>query len=139
MLILFQFPTTEDKRICTGQQFERKWNFPNCLGAVNGKHMNITPPQGNGSYFWNYKSFNSLVLMAIANANYEFIYCDIGTNGRVSDGGVIENTTFYNKLLNGNLRPDAHQGNWQPQRNRDFQEKSWISSRQLVSRLAGSH
>jgi hypothetical protein len=41
--------------------------------------------------------------MAIANANYEFIYCDIGRNGRVSDGGVIENTTFYNKLLNGNL------------------------------------
>lgn len=103
MLILFQFPTTEDEWICTGQEFERKWNFPNCLGAVDGKHVKITPPQGSGSYFWNYKSFNSLVLMAIANANYEFIYCDIGTNGRVSDGGVIENTTFYNKLLNGNL------------------------------------
>ena len=73
MLILFQFPTTEDEWICTGQQFERKWNFPNCLGAVDGKHVKITPPQGSGSYFWNYKSFNSLVLMAIANANYEFI------------------------------------------------------------------
>jgi hypothetical protein len=38
---------------------------------------------------------NSLVLFATANAKYEFIYCDIGTNGRISDGGVIENTKLY--------------------------------------------
>lgn len=36
--------------------------------------------------------------MAIANANYEFIYCDIGTNGRISDGGVTENTRFMQNL-----------------------------------------
>lgn len=30
--------------------------------------------------------------MGIANANYEFIYCNVGINARVSDGGVIENT-----------------------------------------------
>lgn len=42
--------------------------------------------------------------MAIANANYEFIYCDVGTNGRVSDdGGVINNLIFYNKLTHNKL------------------------------------
>lgn len=41
--------------------------------------------------------------MAIANANYELIYCHMGTNGRVSDGGVIENTLFYEKLINNQL------------------------------------
>ena len=55
--------------------------------------MKITPPTGSGSFYWNYKDFSSLVLMSVANANYEFLYCDIGTNGRVSDGGVIENFT----------------------------------------------
>lgn len=39
------------------------------------------------------------MLMAIANANYEFLLCDVGTNGRISDGGVIRNTVFYEKLL----------------------------------------
>jgi len=39
------------------------------------------------------------VLKSIANANYEFLYCDIGTNGRVSDGGGIENAKLYEKLL----------------------------------------
>jgi len=41
--------------------------------------------------------------MSIANANYESLYCDIGMNGRVSDGGVIENTKFYEKLLHEEL------------------------------------
>lgn len=41
--------------------------------------------------------------MAIANANCEFIYCDVGTNGRISDGGVIANTKFYDKLTQGSL------------------------------------
>ena len=35
-----------------------------------------------------------MVLMGIANANYELIYVHFGTNGRVSDGGVIEHTDF---------------------------------------------
>lgn len=41
--------------------------------------------------------------MAICNANYEFLLCDFGTNGRISDGGVINNTLFYYNLKNGTL------------------------------------
>lgn len=36
--------------------------------------------------------------MAIANANYEFLMVDIGANGRVSDGGVFSNTSFYEEF-----------------------------------------
>ncbi|KAJ8963716.1 hypothetical protein NQ314_005437 [Rhamnusium bicolor] len=42
--------------------------------------------------------------MAIANADYEFIMCDFGTNGRISDGGVIDNTLFYKKLKANKLK-----------------------------------
>ena len=90
-----------------GREFESRWNFPNCLGAVDGKHVRITPPPDCGSYFWNYKGYNSLVLLAAVNANYEFTMADIGTNGRVSDGGVIGNTEFGRRLSNGTLNlPD---------------------------------
>jgi hypothetical protein len=31
----------------------------------------------------------------VVNANYEILHADVGTNGRISDGGVIRNTKFY--------------------------------------------
>ena len=43
------------------------------------------------------------MLLAVVNANYEFIMADIGTNGRVSDGGVLDNTVFGRKLKEENL------------------------------------
>ena len=45
-----------------------------------------------------------MVLTAVANANYEFVYASFRTNGRVSDNGVIDQTDFYDKLINGVLQ-----------------------------------
>jgi hypothetical protein len=101
---LFQMPEAEDEWRSTARQFEEKWQFPHCLGAADGKHVRITTPPGSGSLFWNYKHFHSVVLMACANANYEFIWCEVGTNGRISDGGAIKNTEFFLKLNNGLLK-----------------------------------
>lgn len=111
----FQFPTSEDEWKKIAEKFQERWQFPNTVGAVDGKHVRIQPPPGSGSYYFNYKHFHSVVLLGIANANYEFILCDIGTNGRISDGGVIEQTNFGTALRNGTLNlpadrsPDASQ------------------------------
>lgn len=110
-----QFPTSEDEWLNIAQDFDTRWQFPNCLGAIDGKHIAISPPHGAGSYYYNYKGFNSMVLMAIANANYEFVYVNFGTNGRVSDGGVIDKTDFYQKLKRGELNlPGTNQTNGLP-------------------------
>lgn len=53
----------------------------------------IAPPN-SGSVFFNYKGMHSIVLMGIANANYELIYIDVGRNGRISDGGVYNSCSF---------------------------------------------
>jgi len=42
--------------------------------------------------------------MAVVNSNYEFIYVDVGKNGRLSDGGVIECTEFYKSLKEEKLQ-----------------------------------
>lgn len=84
---MFQIPKSREEWKIIAQEFEQRWNFPHCLGALDGKHVKIIPPDGSGSYFYNYKGFHSMVLMAIVNANYEFIIAEFGTNGRISDGG----------------------------------------------------
>lgn len=113
--IFFPFskvPTTPDEWRTIANGFE-KWNFPHCIGAVDGKHVLIRAPSNQGSYFFNYKGSHSIVLMAVVNANYEFIYVDVGANGRVSDGGVWANTTLSRHLEEGTAglpEPDQVQG-----------------------------
>lgn len=96
----FQTPRTPEDWKKIAAEFEGKWQFPNCLGAIDGKHIAIRPPPDSGSLYFNYKGFHSIVLMGVCNANSEFIYVDVGTNGRVSDGGVWEKCTLANHIEN---------------------------------------
>lgn len=105
---MLQFPKSSEKWRNIAQHFEERWNFPHCLGAIDGKHIDIVPPADSGSYYYNYKKRHSMVLMAIVDANYEFLLVDFGTNGRISDGGVLQNTKFFEMLQNNKMElPDA--------------------------------
>ena len=74
------------------REFQEKWQFPNVVGAIDGKHIVIVPPHNSGSNYYNYKHTNSIVLLAIAGPNYECLFADVGTNGKMNDSGI------WNKL-----------------------------------------
>ena len=65
--------------------FYKRWQMPNTIGALDGKHVSCRCPPGSGSLYFNYKRYYSVVLMALVDANYKFIWADIGGRGASSD------------------------------------------------------
>lgn len=79
--------------------FRTKWNYPNCVGAIDGKHIVFEKPPNSGSLFHNYKKEFSIVLLALVDADYRFICVDVGAFGRNSDGGIFRSSQLGKRLL----------------------------------------
>lgn len=93
----------EELWLKTATDFNARFNFPNCLGAIDGKHIRIKKPNRSGSKFYNYKGYFSIVLLAVTDANGKFIVIDAGSCGGNSDGGVFSRSEFGKRLLAGKL------------------------------------
>lgn len=81
-------PVTADKWQEVAAKFERRWNFPHVLGAIDGKHVAIRCPKSTGSIYYNYKGFYSIVMLALVDGDYRFIWVDAGSNGACSDAQI---------------------------------------------------
>ena len=53
-------------------------------------------PDDSGSHYRNYKETDSIVLMVMVGPEYEFLYVDVGANGRNSDGGIWDQCKLKN-------------------------------------------
>lgn len=84
------------KKIATS--FNRKWKFPNCAGAIDGKHVTLQAPVKSGIEFYNCKGFYRVVLFSVIDSDYNFIYADVGCQCRISDGGLYRGTKFKKAL-----------------------------------------
>ncbi|XP_029944258.1 putative nuclease HARBI1 [Salarias fasciatus] len=85
------------------EEFEERWNFPLCCGALDGKHVKLRAPPNSGSLFFNHKGDHSIVLLAVVDARYQFRIIDVGGYGQSSDGGILANSTFGQALREGTL------------------------------------
>ena len=97
-------PKSEHDWLKVAQEFEDRWNFPNALGAIDGKHVVMQAPARSGSSFFNYKKTHSIVLMAICNARYQFTVVDIGDSERQNDGSVCANSNLGYAIENKQLK-----------------------------------
>lgn len=85
------------------KEFCDKWNFPNLIGALDGKHVQIEAPPHSGSQFFCYKKFFSVVLLSLVDSNCKFIAVDVGGFGKNSDGSIFNNSNLGLALRNNEL------------------------------------
>lgn len=116
-IFLFQRPTSEAEWKAISQEFQSRWNFPHCIGSIDGKHVQIVAPLHSGSLYFNYKGTFSIVFLGVADANYNLVYADVGCQGRISDGGVFKCSSLYKDLENNTAhvpRSEALPGRTEP-------------------------
>ena len=65
-------PTVEDWRSAAAD-FAGLWQLPNCIGAIDGKHVAVEKPSSTGTLYYNYKGLCSVVLLAVADARYRWV------------------------------------------------------------------
>ena len=102
MTILLQVPSNAEQWKMMAAEFHTCWNLPNCIGAIDGKHIQIKAPN-QGSEYYNYLGYQSIILLALVDANYCITYFDIGTNGRAGDASVFRESTLYRGLEKNEL------------------------------------
>ncbi len=82
--------TTPQDWMVVAKQMSRRRQYHHCLGAIDGKHVAIWKLMKAGSYYFNYQNFHSIVLMALLDGDYKFIWVDVGSNGPSSDAQIFE-------------------------------------------------
>jgi hypothetical protein len=60
--------------------------------------------QASGSMNLNYKGYFSIVLMAVADADYKFTYVDIRAYGKDCDSSVFQETHFFKLMIKNQLQ-----------------------------------
>lgn len=96
-------PSTPDQWLAVAEGFHQSWNLPHTCGAIDGKHVALRCPPRGGSYYYNYKGYHSIVLLAIVDANYKFLWVDIGANGASSDAQIFNDTELKEVIEAGRL------------------------------------
>lgn len=100
LFLIFKIPNKRIEWLTVFHDFSRKWNFSMCVGSIDGKHNSFG---SRTKWKYVYKWFFSIVVLAVADANYNFIYFYVGCQGRISDNGVFKYTMLLGKINNGTL------------------------------------
>ncbi|XP_046854710.1 protein ALP1-like [Xenia sp. Carnegie-2017] len=87
---------------------EHFWQFPCCWAALDGCHISIKCPPGGqeaNKEYHNFKNFYSIVLMALVDSHYRFIWGSCGYPGNSHDSIIFQSTQLWASIQEGNYLP----------------------------------
>ena len=101
-------PSTSEEGRVIAEEFAHRWNVPHSCSAVDGKHVAIKKRPHYGSLNYNYDGFFSVVLMSLVDANYHFLWVDVGGDGAMSDRQIFNKSELKECLDDGSINfPDS--------------------------------
>ena len=83
---------------------EELWQFPCCWAAINGCHIPMKCPPGgleSCKEYHNFKYFYSIVLMALVDSHYRFVWVSCGFPGNSHDALVFKSTDLWRRIQGG--------------------------------------
>ena len=101
--MFIELPNSPEKWLEISRKFEQCCNNSHALGATDGKHVRMVKPNNGGLYFYNYKHIHSVILLAIADPEYDCLYADVGSNGRVNDSRIWNKCSLIQAIDDGSV------------------------------------
>ena len=92
---IYMAPPTVDDWKQIEHRFNTRWNFPNCIGAIDSKHVMMRAPPNSNSLFFNYKNYFSIVLLALVDADYRFTFINVGYYGQWNFQSITSWPSIY--------------------------------------------
>ncbi|XP_029160327.1 putative nuclease HARBI1 [Nylanderia fulva] len=106
------FPVTADRIQSIKQRFFRNGGFPGVIGAIDGTHVAIFPPEIEREYlFINRKLYHSLNVLVICDSKCEILAVNSAHGGRTHDARVLRSSRVFAHL---------------EQRHREGEINSWL-------------
>ena len=85
------------------ERFRNRWNVYHAVSALDGKHIAIKEPKKSGSEYFNYKGYFFLLLLALVDADYKFLWVNVGTSGSSSDAQIFNRSKLKRRIQNRTL------------------------------------
>ena len=82
------------------QEFFNISRFPQVLGALDGSHIPIKAPKDDPNEYVNRKSFHSIVLQGVVDANGKFLHVSTGYAGSIHDARVLRMSALLTAIEN---------------------------------------
>ena len=92
-----KWPTPQEQENTKKKVFEES-NFPNCVGFVDGCHIQIVGPPKNPVDYYNRKETHSIILQGICDETLKFTNIHLGHTGRAHDARVFRESDIGEEL-----------------------------------------
>ena len=89
---------------------DSEWQFPFAFSAIDGSHLPMKCPPGCPKamkQYYNFKNFYSIILLALVDPKYRFIWASVGAPGNTHDSTLFQSNSLREKITAGSILPQS--------------------------------